>query len=112
MLTFNDLRIPSSWSILVGFDTGTFMSCTFTTFCDDPYSALVIAEFPNYRYVGGEPELLDISNLTWARSIVDAYNFLRPGTGRVHGWVDENSQFKRELARYGLFLHRNPRKLE
>jgi len=112
MLGFNDLAVPSDWPIIVGFDTGTYMSCTFTTFCPDPYSALVLAEFPNYRYVGGELELLDVSNSEWARTIIAAYSRLRPHTDRVTGWVDQNSQFKTELARYGLILRSNFRKLE
>jgi hypothetical protein len=112
MLTFSDLLIPSDWPLVVGFDTGTFMSCTFTTFCPDPYSALVLAEFPNYRYVGGEPELLDVSNIEWARTIIRAYKHLRPTSTKITGWVDQNSQFKNELARYGLMLRSNLRKLE
>lgn len=88
------------------------MSCTFTTFSDDPYSAIVLAEFPNYRYVGGEIELLDISNPEWARSIHTAYSKLRPGTAKVKGWVDTNTQFRQELARYHLVLTGNSRKLE
>lgn len=112
MLSFDDLRIPDGWPILVGFDTGTFMSASFTAFCPDPYCALTIAEFPNYRYVGGEIELLGMSNHQWAQHVFASYNKLRPGTTKVHGWVDENTQFRAELNHYGLVLRGNPRKLE
>lgn len=112
VLSFLDLAIPSDWPLLVGFDTGTYLSAAFTVFCPDPYAALTIAEFPNYRYVGGDIELLDLSNAEWARTVHAAYTHLRPGTTKVHGWVDVNSQFKREFVRYGLLLHGNRRRLE
>ena len=112
MLTFDDLAIPDDWPLLVGVDTGTYMSATITAFSSDPYAAFVLYEQPNYRYVGGEIELLDMSNVEWARSVHRAYNVLRPNTTKVHGWVDENTQFRTELARYGLALHGNSRKLE
>lgn len=112
MLSFSDLRIPPDWTLVVGFDTGAYMSATITAFCPDPYCALTVWEGPNYRYVGGEIEHLGLSNAEWARDVLRAYRFLRPGTTKVHGWVDTNSQFKFELARYNLHLHGNPRKLE
>src|SRR5579862_2067532 len=107
MLSFESLRrpLPPDFSLHVGFDTGTYMSALFVAITPEPHEALVLAEFPNYRYVGGEIELLDISNPEWAHHIYRAYNQLRPHTTKVHGWVDTNTQFKRELARYGLMLH-------
>lgn len=112
MLSFQDLRIPDDWPVLVGVDTGTYMSATITAFCPDPYSALVVWEGPNYRYVGGEIEHIGISNVEWARNVVDAYHKLRPHESKVHAYVDMNTQFRVEMARYGLYLHGNPRKLE
>lgn len=112
MLTFDDLLIPSHWPILVGFDTGTYMSASFVTICPDPYAAIVLQEFPNYRYVGGEIELLDVSNSEWAQQVHASYNQLRPDTTKIHGWVDANTQFRAELAKYKLILHGNNRKLE
>jgi hypothetical protein len=112
MLSFDDLSIPDDWPLLLGVDTGAYMSALLVAFCPDPYAALALAEFPNYRYVGGEIELLGSANSEWARTVVNAYRHLRPGTSRVHGWVDQNSQFKQELSHYGLALQSNLRKLE
>lgn len=112
MLTRCAFQLPDGWPIYVGFDTGTFMSATFTTFTLDPHAAITLDEFPNYRYVGGEIELLGLSNKEWAESVVAGYNFWRPGTSKVKGWVDTNTQFRSELALYGLTLVGNPKKLE
>lgn len=114
MLTFDDLArpLPNDHQLLVGFDTGTYMAAAFTLITPDPYSAITIAEFPNYRYVGGEIELLGMSNPEWARAVHAAYNRLKPGSTKVHGWVDSNTQFKAELANYGLVLHGNNKQLE
>lgn len=114
MLTLADLRhpLPSSWRLDVGVDTGTYMSATFTVFPPDAIDAFVIAEFPNYRYVGGEIELLGASIPEWSRDVLDTYRRFRPGSSRLTAWCDENSQFKTELAHYGLVLRGNARKLE
>ena len=114
MLTLKDIRHPlsPSWGLLVGCDTGTYMSASFTLFPPDSLDAFVIAEFPNYRYVGGEIELLGYSIPEWARLVLSAYQLFRPGVSRLSAWCDENSQFKTELAHYGLMLRGNRRKLE
>lgn len=114
MLSLNDVLhpLPPSWGFLVGCDTGTYMSASFTVFPPDSLDAFTIAEFPNYRYVGGEIELLGYSIPEWSREVLDAYRLFRPGATRLSAWCDENSQFKTELAHYGLMLRGNRRKLE
>lgn len=113
MLSFTDLRIPDSWTLLVGADTGAYMSAAIVAITPEPSSALVLWEGPNYRYVGGgDIELLGLSNPEWAHNLHTAYTHLRPRTTKIHGWVDTNSQFKHELQNYGLYLHGNPHKLE
>lgn len=114
MLTLDSLKVPlpHDHDLLVAFDTGTYMSAVFVLITPEPYAAVVLWESPNYRYVGGEIELLGMSNPEWARNVHRVYNKLRPGTTKVHGWVDENTQFKAELANYGLSLHGNNRPLE
>lgn len=78
----------------------------------DANNIFVLAEFPNYHYVGGEIELEGLSTPEWASNIVEAYRKIRPHVSKIHGWVDPNSQFRRELQHYGLALHPNQRGLE
>lgn len=114
MLTRDDLRTPLSdgSQLLVGFDTGAYMSCCFGLMLPESLDIFIIEEFPNYHYVGGEIERLDISDPEWARTILDAYKTFVPHKSKCRGWVDENSQFKQELLHYGLVLTGNHRGLE
>lgn len=109
-----DLRrpLPQGWTILCGLDTGTYMGITFTLFPPDSQDAFVVYELPNYRYVGGEIELLDYSIPEWSREVFVEYRKWQPGAARLHAWCDENSQFKSELRRYRIIAHGNKRKLE
>lgn len=110
MLSFRDLVIPHDWPLLLGVDTGTYMSGMIATVNPDPYSLLFLQEYPNYRYVGGALELLDISNRRWAEQILDDWSFLARGRPlKCVGWVDVNSQFKVEIGRYGIHLMGNRR---
>lgn len=114
MLTPSDLRRPllSGWRMYVGVDTGTYMSATFGLFPPDSFDVFIVEEFPNYRYVGGEIELLGESIPEWARRVKKAYDKYIPGRSRLKGICDENSQFKTELRHYGINLRGNPHKLE
>lgn len=104
--------LPAGWTLLVGGDTGTYMSAAFVGFPPDSYDAFVLEEFPNYRYVAGEIELLDESIPEWAKRVKSAYLKYRPGVTKFPVWLDENSQFKTELRRYGLNAKGNRNKLE
>ena len=114
MLSLSDLRrpLPPQWKLDVAVDTGTFMSATFTLFPPDDEFAFIVAEFPNYRYVGGDIELLDESIPEWCRRVTSEYARFRPGVTRVRAWADANSQFKSELSRYKISLLANHRRLE
>lgn len=114
MLTSAQLRkpLPEGWSLLVGVDTGTYMSAVFVVFPRDHASAFVVEEFPNYRYVGGEIDLLGYSIPEWSRLVHKAYRSYVPRETRVKAWADQNSQFKTELRHYALHLMSNSRKLE
>lgn len=114
MYTPTDLRrpLPSGWQLLAGIDTGTYMSATFTLFPPDDVFAFVVYEAPNYRYVGGEIELLGDSIPEWSRAVVDEYHRYAPGVTRLKAWADQNSQFKTELSHYNITLLSNLRKLE
>lgn len=109
-MTPDDLRLPlpPSYAILLGADTGTFMSAVLVAVSSDPYEALVLEEFPNYRYVSGELELLDLSVPEWARRAVERARRYLPDRARLAAWADPNTQFRAELAHYGLMLQPNP----
>lgn len=114
MLSPSDLRrpLPAGWNFLVGGDTGTYMSAVFVGFPPDSYDAYVLEEFPNYRYVAGELELLDLSIPEWSRQVRTAYRRYLPSATKLTMWLDENSQFKTELRRYKINARGNKRKLE
>jgi hypothetical protein len=114
MLSPSDLRrpLPDNWTLLVGFDTGAFMNCAFGVMPPESLDIFIVQEFPNYRYVAGEPERLDITDPVWAKQIRTAYRSFLPNKTKCRGWVDPNSQFKAELKNYGLMLIGNKRHLE
>lgn len=114
MLAITDLKrpLPPGWNFLVGGDTGTYMSAVFVAFPPDSFDAYVLAEFPNYRYVGGETELLDKSIPEWSRDVIREYRKFVSDATRLTMWLDENSQFKTELRRYKINARGNRRKLE
>lgn len=95
------LVIPSNWTILSGADTGTFYSALLVAF-DPDGTAFVIDEFPNYRYIAGEPERDEsLSIPQWSRGVVGRISQIG---GRPNFWADPNSQFKGELRNYGINL--------
>ena len=97
--TLENLQIPTHWQVLGAGDTGTFTSAVLVAF-DEAGEAYVLYEQPNYRYVAGKHEWLDVSIPEWAGQ-------MRAVMGRfgVRGlWADKNSQFKRELQNYDLTL--------
>lgn len=104
--------LPEGWQLYLACDTGTYMSGCIAA-VDPVYNAILfLEEFPNYRYVGGDIELLDVTTPQWADGIVRAYNKYRPGTHKVKGFVDQNSQFKEALKAYGLYLQSNLKPFE
>lgn len=78
---------------------------------DEPMM-IPIAEFPNYRYVAHEIELLGFSVPEWARLVMEAYRYFQPKRTKCNAWADPNTQFKAELQHYGINLQANHRKLE
>jgi hypothetical protein len=108
LLSSDLLRLPPGWDLIVGADTGTFMSAVFVGVSPEPFTAYALAEIPNYTYVAGEYELLGLTIPEWAAQVTSLYRRLVPGR-KPHGWCDPNSQFKTELAHYGLILQGNHR---
>lgn len=102
--------LPRDWTLMVGADTGTYMSAIVAAVPPTPDPTLVVlAEFPNYRYVSNELELLGFSTPEWARSVVACARYFAPGTGTVQAWADPNTQFRAELLHYQLQLRPNTR---
>lgn len=100
--------LPDDWELFVGVDTGTYMSAAFVGIPPgDVPTAVVLAEFPNYRYVSHELELLGYSTPEWAKQVVAAFHYFRPRTEVCQAWADPNTQFRAELLHYGLHLRPN-----
>lgn len=104
-----DIRLPTQARVMAGADTGTFMSGAIVAILDD--LAIVLEEFPNYRYIGTEIELLDVQISEWTKAFVSRITSYT-GRERATAWVDTNSQFKKECGRHKLTLLGNPIKLE
>jgi hypothetical protein len=99
-----NLLIPDGWEVVGGADTGTFYTGLLVAF-SPAGDAFVIDEFPNYRYVAGLAERdEDITIPEWSRAVVAAAH---SRGGRAAFWADANSQFRPEVAHYGLTLLKN-----
>lgn len=97
----------------VGIDTGTYMSAAFVAIPPgDEARTVTLAEFPNYRYVAHEIELIGLSIPEWARWVMRGFHHFLPRTERCKAWADTNTQFRSELAHYKIDLRGNTRKLE
>lgn len=110
MLAPSDLRIPHSWQIIAGADTGTYMGgaiCAITPI----YDLYVLEEFPNYRYTGdGTIELTGETVGEWIkRFALRLRHYTRQS--KVQAWVDANTTFKTEIA-HGLKFKMNRKDLE
>lgn len=93
--------LPDGWDVIAGADTGSFYTALFVAFSPEG-DAFVLRELPNYSYVAGQPERdNDISIPGWAAEFTATADVLR---GRSAAWADRNSQFKGELAQYGIAL--------
>jgi hypothetical protein len=94
-------RVPPGWDVVSAGDTGTFYSAVSVAFSPDG-EAFVVGEWPNYRYVAGQPERDEgVTIPGWSAEVVRGIERLG---GRPQLWADKNSQFKRELVAYGITL--------
>lgn len=106
------LKLPSTWDVFCACDTGTYMSAVIGAVPNEPpYALYVLAEFPNYRYVGTEIELLGLSMPQWAADVTAYWHHLVPARS-CSAWADPNSQFKAEFRHLGIHLRPNNRGLE
>lgn len=110
MLTVDNLRIPKSWEIWGGADTGTFMGGAICAI-DPKFELYILEEFPNYRYTGdGKIELIGMTVSEWVKWFATR---MRRWTGsrRNRAWVDANTTFKTEVG-HGLSFAMNKKSLE
>ncbi len=106
------LSLPAHWDVFCACDTGTYTSAVIGAVPNEPpYALYALAEFPNYRYVGTEIELLGLSMTEWAKTVTDFWSSLRPERG-CSAWADPNSQFKAEFRHLGIHLRPNQRGLD
>lgn len=106
------LKLPAHWDVFCAADTGTYMSAVIGAVPNEPpYALYALAEFPNYRYVGTEIELLGLSMPQWAAGVTEFWHRLVPHRS-CSAWADPNSQFKAEFRHLDIHLRPNNRGLE
>jgi hypothetical protein len=106
VLTADSLRIPKSWEIIAGADTGTFMGGVICAI-DPKFELYVLEEFPNYHYTGdGTIELNGMTVAEWIRWF-SARLKRYTGKPRNTAWVDANTTFKTEVGHgFGFRMNR------
>lgn len=110
MLTVEDLRIPRSYEIIAGADTGTYMSGLIAAISPE-YELFCLEEFPNYHYVGdGTIELIGLTVREWMHHFADRMKFWTKQR-KFGAWADANTTFKTEVG-FGLSFKMNKKVLE
>ena len=111
MLSPDTLRLPRSWEIVAGADTGTYMGGCIGAI-DPNFEIYILEEFPNYHYTGdGTIELVGMTVGEWFRWFGTR---MRHWTKQRHGnkaLVDANTTFKTEVS-HGLGFKMNRKDLE
>ena len=98
------LRLPACYEFILGGDTGTYCSAVLIAVSEEPSPhALVLEEFPNYRYVAGEVELLGVSVAEWGATVVSTWSRYA-GDQSCRVWADPNTQFRAEFRHHGIFV--------
>lgn len=102
----SNLKIPDTWRIEVGADTGTYCAAVIVGVSPDGM-VYVLDEVVNYGYLANTPELDPTASITnWADALRRMATVWK---GRPMAWVDSNSQFKQELLHHGVHLMANKR---
>lgn len=110
MLTVDDLRIPRSYEIIAGADTGTYMSGLIAAISPE-FDLYCLEEFPNYHYVGdGTIELTGMTVSEWMKGFAARLKYWTRAR-KFSAWVDANTTFKTEVG-HGLSFRMNKKPLE
>lgn len=106
----DDLRIPRTWEIIAGADTGTYMGGLIAAISPG-YDLFALEEFPNYHYTGdGTIEELNITVSEWMRLFSQRMRHWTKKK-RFGAWADANTTFKTEVG-HGLRFRMNRKSLE
>jgi hypothetical protein len=111
VLSLEDVRIPRSFEIMGGGDTGTFLGGVIAAVSPD-YHLYVLELIKNYHYTvdGTIEEDGGIGPSVWLETFRDRMRYWS-GKQRNGIWVDANTTFKREVIR-GLSFRMNHVDLE
>lgn len=110
-MTRDDLNLPPNTTFVMGLHAGRFASAVIAAIISGATTeedvALVVAEVPNYQYVGdGQIESLNMSTTQWGDTVVDQWRYFAP-TSYPAPWVDPETTFSKELRRCKMRLRRN-----
>lgn len=104
------LALPHYTEYGMGAFIGRFSSAVITAAIAD-YPLMVVAEIPNYHYVGdGEIELSGMTTVEWGESVVRTFKQIAGKDARCSAWVDPTTEFATELRRCKLIVKKNLKK--
>jgi hypothetical protein len=110
MLTVDSLKIPRSWEIIAGADTGTYLGGLIAAI-DPNFELYALEEFPNYRYTGdGTIEEIGITVGEWIKKFAKRLQYWTKKR-KTFAWVDANTTFKSEIT-HGFRFKMNKKDLE
>jgi hypothetical protein len=104
------LALPPYTEYGMGAFIGRFSSAVVTAAIAD-YPLMVVAEIPNYHYVGdGEIELSGMTTVEWGETVVRTFKEIAGKDARCSAWVDPDTEFATELRRCKLIVKKNLKK--
>lgn len=106
-MTLEHLKLPSHTAFGMGAFIGRFSSAIVTAAIPE-YPLMVVAEIPNYHYVGdGEIELAGLTTVEWGELVVRTFKEIAGKDARCSAWVDPDTEFATELRRCKLIVKKN-----
>ena len=105
-MTPDRLRLPAHTQFSIGAHIGRFSSAVIAALIPN-YPLLIVAEVPNYHYVGdGEIELAGMTTVEWGELVVRTWRTYA-GLTPCSAWVDPDTEFSKEMRRCKLRLKHN-----
>lgn len=106
-MTRDHLRLPASTEYRLGAHVGRFSSAVIVALIHG-MPLFAVEEIPNYHYVGdGEIELAGLTTVEWGELVVRTWRSYAGNDARCSAWVDQDTQFSKEMARCKLRLKKN-----